>query len=109
MAIFIHLDADPAGPRRIRVEGSLTVREGREDLGALTRLLASPRETRFDLTALSEIDIAGAQMLLAFARESEKAGARVRVDAHGAVSLGAFEALGLPLDLDVALVGRDGK
>src|SRR5262245_31686036 len=105
MATWSRTESPAGGPRKVSVDGALTIYEALADMPAIVRALADAGEARLDLTALSELDTAGAQLLLVLAREAENRGIRVRVDAHGQASREAFESLGLPLDLDTARLG----
>ncbi len=92
-------------PGRLGLSGSLTIYEAKQAHAALLAALSASAETRhwlLDLSALEELDSAGAQLLLALQRHLAQQQARLEVVGPRAEVLELFELLRLqPLYPDV--------
>ena len=77
---------------RIRLEGEVTVTRAVEVKKLLLEWLASGRNLRLDLENATEIDITLLQLLVAAAREAERAGLRMITSVSPAAAAAAGDA-----------------
>jgi anti-sigma B factor antagonist len=73
------------------VSGNMTIYEAAADKPVLLEALACANELEIDLSAVSEMDTAGLQLLILAERESLKAGKRLRIVGHSESSLDVLD------------------
>ncbi|HET7765439.1 MAG TPA: STAS domain-containing protein [Burkholderiales bacterium] len=88
MAITIEASA---GRCRALVRGNMTIYEAAADKRALLDALAKADDVEIDLSAVSEMDTAGLQLLILAERESLKAGKRLSIVGHSESSLDVLD------------------
>jgi anti-sigma B factor antagonist len=87
----ISVETEPAGRRRVLVQGNMTIYEAAADKQALLEALAEATELEVDLSSVAEMDSAGLQLLILVKRESLKAGKALRVTGHSEASLDVLD------------------
>lgn len=80
---------------RFRPQGELTIYTAAEHRACLVDLLAQHRAIEVDLSAVSELDTAGLQLLILAKHEADRRGARLRMVGHSAAVTEVFDALDL--------------
>jgi anti-sigma B factor antagonist len=96
------------GTTSLRVEGEMTIYRAGE---LKQQLLAVPPEARcveIDLSAVSEIDTVGVQLLMLARREAVAAGRELRLVGHSAAVIEAFELLDLGASFGDPIAGTAG-
>jgi anti-sigma B factor antagonist len=73
------------------VRGNMTIYEAAADKLVLLDALAKPGDVEIDLSAVSEMDTAGLQLLILAERESLKAGKRLSIVGHSESSLDVLD------------------
>ena len=89
MTVRVHEQAETC---RLAIEGEMTIYQAVDHKAALFQPLESCREMELDLSAVSELDSAGLQLLLVLKHEAKAEGGQLRLSHH---SQAVFEALGL--------------
>ena len=80
-----------SGRCRAIVRGNMTIYEAAADKPVLLDALAKPGDVEIDLSAVSEMDTAGLQLLILAERESLKAGKRLSIVGHSESSLDVLD------------------
>ena len=80
---------------RLYPEGEMTIYQVNELKRALFEALALSDEIELDLSAVSELDTSGVQLLMLMKREAVAAGKALKLSGHSAAVLEVFELLGL--------------
>jgi anti-anti-sigma factor len=78
-----------------RVTGEMTIYQAMEMKGELLPCLDCGAEVEIDLSEVSEMDIAGFQLLLLAKREAANAGKSLRLVAHSPVTLEVLDLLNM--------------
>jgi anti-anti-sigma factor len=93
----MHQDASAAAASPVcrPIEGELTIYRAQELKDQLFAALASARELELDLGAVTEIDTAGVQVLVALKRAAQAQGRTLRLRAHSTPVLDTLDLLGL--------------
>ncbi|MES2818491.1 MAG: STAS domain-containing protein [Pseudomonadota bacterium] len=88
---------DRCEPARLCPQGNLTIYEVKEAHGLLLALLEAqpPRHWQLDMSAVDEVDSAGAQLLLALHRHLSDLGGHLTLSRPNAAQLELFELLRL--------------
>jgi anti-anti-sigma factor len=76
-------------------EGEMTIYQAVDLKSALLDALAQSDEIELDLSAVSELDTSGVQLLMLMKREAVAAGKALKLSGHSAAVLEVFEILGL--------------
>lgn len=84
--------------------GDLTIYAAAEAKAGLTALLEACSEVELDLSAVSEIDTAGFQLLLLIKREAQRLGKTVRFVAHSRATLELIDLYNMAAQLGDPLV-----
>lgn len=84
-----------AEPRRIALEGELTVMTAAEQLDRLLAALRGSNGLRVDLSEIEQVDTAGLQVLLVARREAERLHLRFELGAPGESVAAALAVAGL--------------
>lgn len=77
--------------RPLRVEGEMTIYQADALKQTLLTALKERRELDIDLSAVTEIDAAGVQLLIAAKKAAQAAHKELRLTAHSAAVMEAFE------------------
>lgn len=80
---------------RLHPEGEMTIYQVTELKQALLDALAQHNEIELDLSAVSEMDTSGVQLLMLMKREAGVAGKVLKLAGHSPAVLEVFELLGL--------------
>jgi anti-anti-sigma factor len=80
---------------RLYPEGEMTIYQVSELKPALLDALAHSDEIELDLSAVSELDTSGVQLLMLMKREALATGKALKLSGHSAAVLEVFELLGL--------------
>ena len=80
-----------SGRCRAIVRGNMTIYEAAADKPVLLDALAKVGDVEIDLSAVSEMDTAGLQLLILAERESLKAGKRLSIVGHSESSLDVLD------------------
>ena len=80
---------------RVHLAGELTIYKAADLRAKLLEVMADPRELEINLGKVTEIDTAGAQLLMLTKKERARHGRAVSLSQHSAAVLDAFELLGL--------------
>jgi len=80
---------------RLYPEGEMTIYQVTELKHALLDALAHSDEIELDLSAVSELDTSGVQLLMLMKREAVASGKALKLSGHSAAVLEVFELLGL--------------
>lgn len=80
---------------RAHLDGELTIYTAAALKEKLQEVLDEPRELEIDLASVTEIDTAGAQLLMFVKRERARHGRAVTLSNHSGCVLDAFDLLGL--------------
>ena len=84
--------------------GDLTIYAAADAKAGLTALLEACSEVELDLSAVSEIDTAGFQLLLLIKREAQRLGKTVRLVAHSRATLELIDLYNMAAQLGDPLV-----
>jgi anti-anti-sigma factor len=79
----------------LQIEGEMTIYRAAELHGLLQQQLAAGNGLEIDLSAVTEIDSAGAQLLVAAKKTAQAAGRELRLIGHSPAVLEVFELLNL--------------
>ncbi|GGX98169.1 STAS domain-containing protein [Massilia dura] len=90
----------------LAVEGELTIYRAAELKDALLDAVRQHAAPAFDLTAVTEFDSAGLQLLLVARQEAASLGKALRVQGASAAVRNVFELLGVPFDGIVETTGE---
>ncbi len=80
---------------RLYPEGEMTIYHTATIKAALLDALAQSHEIELDLSAVSELDTSGVQLLMLMKREAVAAGKALKLSGHSSAVLEVFELLGL--------------
>lgn len=80
---------------RAHIDGEMTIYNAAALREKLLEAIADPRELEINLSAVTEIDTAGAQLLVLVKKERARHGKAVTLTGHSACVLDGFELLGL--------------
>ena len=92
------------GVLRLYIEGELTIYTAVECKAQLQPYLAQPAELEVDLSAVSEVDSAGLQLLILLKRETSHVGGSLRLVRHSRMVIEAFELCDLSSYFSLPLV-----
>jgi anti-sigma B factor antagonist len=97
---------------RLHPEGEMTIYNAADFKPALLDALAQSDDIELDLSAVSELDTSGVQLLMLMKREAVGAGKSLKLSGHSPAVLEVFELLGLggwfgdPQVLPAGVMGR---
>ncbi len=100
---------DEGNAGRLRVEGEMTIYTANADREALLKALDGGAEMEWSLSGVTEIDTAGAQLLIAAKREAAGRGADLSFTEHSAPVVEVIEQLRLSGLLGDPLVLTGGE
>ncbi|WP_052452678.1 STAS domain-containing protein [Noviherbaspirillum autotrophicum] len=90
-----NLDASDDKDPVLRIEGEMTIYRVGELKGTLLAAIGKSSTLEIDLSAVTEIDTAGIQLLMLARKVAEAKGYALRLAAHSAAVVEAFELLNL--------------
>jgi len=82
-------------PTRLNVEGELTIYRAAELCESLKSAIALGKDLELNLEAVTEMDSAGAQLLMSAKKTARAAGREIRLTGHSAAVIEVFETLDL--------------
>jgi anti-anti-sigma factor len=87
--------AEIALPQQLRLEGELTIYRAAELLAAIRDAIGGAASCTFDLDAVTEVDSAGVQLLLAAKRTARESNCELTFIGHSAPLVEALNVFGL--------------
>jgi anti-sigma B factor antagonist len=103
----IELETSAGGRCKALVRGNMTIYEAAADKPALLEALAKAKDLEIDLSAVTEMDTAGLQLLVLVKRESLKTGKRLSLTGHSESSVDVLDRYGLaPYFGDPVVIAR---
>ena len=94
---------------RAGIEGPMTIYEAAAGKAALLETLQQASRIEIDLSGVTEMDTAGAQLLVLLKREADAAGKQIAFSAHSRAALDVLDCYQLAALLGDAVVIANGK